>query len=100
MVQVTATPLPQMPGCFAKKGFKADIHEVTQVVEEAHRAGATDAHCEELAAWLESVIPFYLDKRKVKGVPGVKFMVTLRKRDLIVALKKRVEQVTFGVIKL
>jgi hypothetical protein len=86
-------PYPNIPGGFAKKGFKADIDQVCDLVEKAFQAGATNVQCDEVATWLEGVLRFYLRKHKLKNSGGA-VAVSLKHHELAAALKRKVKEVT------
>lgn len=83
------TPLPHMPGCVAAWGFTEDIDEVAKIIERLSDAGTPDDQCEVLTDWLFEVVPYYLKKKKIKGLKG-HYMVSLQKRGLMGALRKKI----------
>jgi hypothetical protein len=84
----------------AKPGFKRDLQYVSTIVERAYTAGLSDTMCDEVTEWLLEVIPFYLHKRKVDLKGGYKVQVSLKKSELVTALKRKINSVSMGVITL
>lgn len=82
-------PYPAVPGGFAKRGFRADIDSVCALVEKAARMGAPAMKLDEVAGWLEGVIPFYLNKHKMPGSGGA-VMVSLKRAELAQALRRKI----------
>ena len=84
-----------------KDTYKRDVDEICKLVEDAHNRGATDEQCDEIADWLEEVMPAYTKKMGIKVVAMKKteakaklgFMLKLDKRSLRVALKRKIAQV-------